>query len=318
LLSFFPTVIGAQQTAVINEEVKGEAGRLFERALTRCGQDYYAGWIDNSRCANASLGRPVQTCRHFVEYRGVEYEVLQDDLSTADHLNGLEWSGTLVVKFAAARRREVNYDDWGAWGEWYTGQPLVIRFSKDRGKWSSEIDNSHRPPVVGLLSVTPASNYIESPLPCKYLSSETAHGEDKVAIGNRTEGIKLSPNSPSAERDATIVAPGVGLHNYNVVLIDTSEFKKGGVLKINIRIAPDSSTDGSFDLFQAFTPTPTKGPPTGTLVGRYDVPKGTETQIEFGFGLGQVFKFGLEGNWSNARQGVAGSVHFTASVSKHR
>jgi hypothetical protein len=117
-----------------------------------------------------------------------------------------------------------------------------------------------------------------------------------------------------AERSATIVAPGYGLQHYTIYQIDTREFT-GGVLQIDIQIARDSATDGSFDLFPSDIPIPTRGDPIGTLVGRYNVPRGTSTHIEYKFKSGQVFAFGLEGNWDNPK-GASGVVQFQARVRK--
>ena len=125
--------------------------------------------------------------------------------------------------------------------------------------------------------------------------------------------VKLTPIAPSSERVATIVAPDRGLQNYTVFSIDTRDFSQGGVLVIDIHISSDSATDGSFDLFPANVPIPTQGGPIGTLTGRYDVRRGSSTRIEYHFERGQVFAFGLEGNWGS-QSGATGLVQFRASV----
>jgi flagellar basal body L-ring protein FlgH len=125
--------------------------------------------------------------------------------------------------------------------------------------------------------------------------------------------LRLTPATPSAERTATIVAPGSGAQSYNVFYLDTRAFAQGGVLDIDIQIAPNSATDGSFDLFPAGVPIPTRGRPDGTLTGRYDIRRGTSTRLEYRFELGQVFVFGLEGNWG-APRGATGLVQFRATV----
>jgi len=129
--------------------------------------------------------------------------------------------------------------------------------------------------------------------------------------------VKLTPLTPFAERAATIVAPARGLQNYNVVPIDTTDFAHGGVLVIDIQISPDSATDGSFDLFPADVSIPTRGLPLGTLKGKYDVPRGSSTQIKYRFKSGQVFAFGLEGNWFSPA-GATGTVRFRATVADGR
>jgi len=125
--------------------------------------------------------------------------------------------------------------------------------------------------------------------------------------------IVLTRAVPSALRNTIITAPGMGLMGYTVFTIDTRDFSQGGVLDIDIQIDRKSGTDGSFDLFAANTPIPTRGRPSGTLAGQYDIRRGTSTRIEYRFAPGQVFQFGLEGNWFSPR-GATGAVRFRATV----
>jgi hypothetical protein len=125
--------------------------------------------------------------------------------------------------------------------------------------------------------------------------------------------LKLTPATPLAERAATIVAPPNGFQKFNVYYIDTTAFPNGGTLDIQIDIAADSRTDGSFNLFPPNFPIPTRGRPDGALEGRYDVRRGTSTRFVYRFRSGQVFALGLEGNWFSP-SGATGSVTFRASV----
>jgi hypothetical protein len=125
--------------------------------------------------------------------------------------------------------------------------------------------------------------------------------------------VKLTPIAPIGERSATIVAPGNGLQNFNVYYIDTRDFEQGGLLTIDIQILPNSVTDGSFDLFPANLPLPTRGPPRGSLTGSYNVRRGTSTRLEYHFARGQVFALGLEGTWLSPK-GATGIVRFRATV----
>jgi len=134
-----------------------------------------------------------------------------------------------------------------------------------------------------------------------------------IPIATNEQTVKLTPGSPVGERDTTIVAPGTGAQNFSIYYIDTLDFIGGGILEIEIQIARDSATDGSFDLFPSNVRIPTRGNPTGTLVGRYDVRRGTTTRLEYRFSSGQLFALGLEGNWFSPK-GAMGRVHFRASV----
>jgi hypothetical protein len=125
--------------------------------------------------------------------------------------------------------------------------------------------------------------------------------------------VMLTSTGPVAERSTVIIAPGRGLQKYTVFYIDTRDFAEGGTLSIDILLSQSSATDGSFDLFPGNATIPTQGRPVGTLAGRYDVPKGTSTRLEYQFKTGQVFALGLEGNWASP-SGAAGIVQFRASV----
>jgi len=129
--------------------------------------------------------------------------------------------------------------------------------------------------------------------------------------------LRLTPASPWAERNATIVAPPNGTQAYNLYQIDAREFQSGGVIQVDIDIPSNSGTDGSFDLYPGGAIIPRTGRPVGTLVGRYDVRKGTSTHFQYRFLSGDAFSLGLEGNWFSPR-GATGIVHFKVTVSGGR
>lgn len=138
-------------------------------------------------------------------------------------------------------------------------------------------------------------------------------GGQAVARPPEDHLLRLHMSEPIAERRATIVAPGRGQHNYNLYAIDTRDWPHG-VLRIDIDISPQSATDGSFDLFPADQPLLAPGHPAGrSLVGRYDIRRGSSTHMEYSFQRGQILLLGLEGNWFSPR-GAAGLVTFSASV----
>ncbi len=128
-----------------------------------------------------------------------------------------------------------------------------------------------------------------------------------------SQAIVLTHSQPVAQRVAPITAPGMRQMAYNVFTIDTRDFVEGGVLDIELQVAGNSQTDGSFDLFPGNAAIPTQGRAPRTLVGRYDVRRGTSTRMEYRFAPGQVFAFGLEGNWFSPR-GATGTVRFRVSV----
>ena len=125
--------------------------------------------------------------------------------------------------------------------------------------------------------------------------------------------ITLTPARSSDARTATITAPGHGLHNYTIFHIDAREFPQGHPLIIDVSIRPGSGTDGSFDLFSDGELTPTRDRPLREVAARDDVHKGSSSKLIYRFRTGQVFAFGLEGNWFSPK-GATGEVEFQASV----
>ena len=134
-------------------------------------------------------------------------------------------------------------------------------------------------------------------------------------IGNQTGALELTPASPVGEGSVTIVAPGNGLQHYTLYHIDTQAFATGGVLDIEIQIASNSATDGSFDLFPVNAQIPTTGRPLGALASRHDVRKGTSARLEYRFKAGQMFVLALDGNWFSPK-GATGTVQIRASVGR--
>jgi len=118
----------------------------------------------------------------------------------------------------------------------------------------------------------------------------------------------------TAERATLIVAPGNRQHDYKTFFLNTIGFFKGGVIDIEIQIDPGSDTDGWFDLFPGNVSSLGPGRPGGSsLIGRYDVHRGSATRMEYRFQSGQSFVFGLEGNWFSPK-GATGLVHFRATA----
>ena len=151
----------------------------------------------------------------------------------------------------------------------------------------------------------PVASPTSSALPSSSPSMQLPPPDDHTIVATR--------RLPSARRIATITAPGNGWMSYNLFMIDTRDFTAGGVLDIDIQIDSNSGTDGSFDLFPADVPIPTRGRPIGTLTGRYDIRRGASTRIEYRFAKGQIFALGLEGNWFSPK-GATGMVRFSTTV----
>lgn len=91
-------------------------------------------------------------------------------------------------------------------------------------------------------------------------------------------------------------APGNGKQDYTVIEIDTTAFKSGGLLTIDILVG-NAEPMGSFDLYDGDTELPTHGMPHEALTSAWDVPPGKRGTIKHRFDEGKVFKLGATGSW---------------------
>lgn len=128
-----------------------------------------------------------------------------------------------------------------------------------------------------------------------------------------TATIVLTPERFSLASTMRLTAAGSGKHSYMVHRIDTTAFRAGGTLDLEVTIPSDGGMMASFDLLpdrQAFA---IEGYPAGSLATAYDIGVGQTKRLSYPFKQGQVFQFGGEGSWS-ASAGATGSARYTATV----
>ena len=107
-------------------------------------------------------------------------------------------------------------------------------------------------------------------------------------------------------------APRHGDQDYNVIKIDTTAFKDGGTLRIDIRMG-SAKSGGSFDLFDGDAELPTKGIPTEALTSVWDIPSGMRGIIRYDFDKGKIFQLGATGTWFSGK-GNMNAFHAKISV----
>lgn len=108
--------------------------------------------------------------------------------------------------------------------------------------------------------------------------------------------VKLNSERPKREVLNIFRAPGQGSQDYTVIEIDTTAFKSGGLLTIDILVG-NAEPKGSFDLYDGDTELPTHGMPHEALTSAWDVPPGKRGTIKYRFDEGKVFKLGATGSW---------------------
>ena len=107
-------------------------------------------------------------------------------------------------------------------------------------------------------------------------------------------------------------APRHGDQDYNVITIDTTAFKDGGTLRIDIRMG-SAKSGGSFDLFDGDAELPIKGIPTEALTSVWDIPSGQIGRMRHSFDEGKIFQLGATGTWFSGK-GNINAFHAKISV----
>ena len=128
-----------------------------------------------------------------------------------------------------------------------------------------------------------------------------------------SEDLKVVLTSERPKREVLNIfrTPESGYQDYTVIEIDTTAFKDGGMLIIDISVG-NAEPMGSFDLYDGKTELPTAGMPKGALTSAWDVPPGKRGTIKYRFDRGKVFKLGGTGSWFSEE----GSINaFLATIS---
>ena len=115
--------------------------------------------------------------------------------------------------------------------------------------------------------------------------------------------VILTEGNPKQEVIHIYRTPPYGYQDYNVITIDTTTFKDGGKLIIDIKVG-SAKAGGSFDLYDGDTELQTKGYPDGAIASAWDIPTGQRGRIEYQFDEGKVFKLGATGTWFSGKGNI--------------
>ena len=141
------------------------------------------------------------------------------------------------------------------------------------------------------------------------LAEEAPHSVSAAPMGGLN--IVFTPQKSEQETLSIFRTPEPGFQDYTVIAIDTTAFKEGGVLTIDISVG-HAEAAGSFDLFDGESELPTQGAPQNALVSAWGVPPGKSRSITYAFDQGQHFKLGSTGDWFSEK----GSINaFLAKIS---
>ena len=115
--------------------------------------------------------------------------------------------------------------------------------------------------------------------------------------------VVLTPQKSEQETLNIFRTPEPGFQDYTVIAIDTTAFKEGGVLTIDISVG-NAEAAGSFDLFDGESELPTQGAPHNALVSAWGIQPGKSRRITYPFNRGQHFKLGATGDWFSGKGSV--------------
>ena len=124
-------------------------------------------------------------------------------------------------------------------------------------------------------------------------------------IANEDLSVVLTREHPKKEVLSIFRAPGHGLQDYTVVEIDTTAFKDGGMLVIEISVG-SAEPKGAFDLYDGDIELPTEGIPHEALTSAWEAPPGEKQTIKYPFARGKVFKLGATGSWFHKKGEING------------
>lgn len=165
---------------------------------------------------------------------------------------------------------------------------------------SSDLELMGRMPVnelIGSYMIRDYLTFLKEALDGKLpgLAEEAPHSSGAVPIGGLN--VVLTPQKPEQENLSIFRTPEPGFQDYTVIEIDTTAFKNGGTLSIDIWVG-DAEVPGSFDLFAVNGQSATQLVPNDALASVRNILPNESGIIKYPFDRGQVFKLGAMGNSS--------------------
>ena len=131
-------------------------------------------------------------------------------------------------------------------------------------------------------------------------------------LSTQAKNVVLNDEKPSQDVLSILQTPAAGYQDYTVVEIDTTAFKNGGMLTIDLWIGSAEAT-GAFILFTSDSEISTDGMPKVVLTSASGIVPGKGGKITHRFDKGTLFKLGATGN-SFSGEGKVNSFLATISI----
>jgi hypothetical protein len=158
LLSACPSLM----EPAIKREARAKAQEWWDASVSRCGGDYYTKIM---RDDIVMAGRVFEIeDKPPIQFKPVTYELLEEPITEADRLNGVEWKGyatfptKLTFRYYDSRNKK-----WSSWREGTIiyqpnelrelrnkiigrelDAPLIQELRKEKGKWNYERGDSEK------------------------------------------------------------------------------------------------------------------------------------------------------------------------------
>ena len=114
-------------------------------------------------------------------------------------------------------------------------------------------------------------------------------------LSTQAKNVVLNHEKPSQDVLSIFQTPAAGYQDYTVIEIDTTAFKDGGMLTIDLWIG-SAEAAGAFILFASNSKLSTDSMPEGVLASASGIVPGKGGRLSHRFGEGTRFKLGATGN----------------------
>ena len=119
-------------------------------------------------------------------------------------------------------------------------------------------------------------------------------------LSTQAKNVVLNDEKPSQDVLSIFQTPAAGYQDYTVIEIDTTAFKDGGMLTIDLWIG-SAEAAGAFILFASNSELPTDSMPEVVLASASGIVPGKGGRLSHRFGEGTRFKLGATGNAFSGR-----------------
>jgi hypothetical protein len=119
----------ATEEDAADSEARAQAQRIYSILYVKCGEDIFFA----EKWPVKQLGK-AREWRDIVQVKDATFRIAESTVSAADRLNGLEWTGQVVVEGSAHR----TFTDGGdRWSQWENGRIGTMGWhqEKSKGKW---------------------------------------------------------------------------------------------------------------------------------------------------------------------------------------